>query len=255
MSNIALVTGGATGIGAAVATQLADLGVRVAICDINADAGEALARKIDGIYIACDVTQLVSVQDAVASCVDRLGKPDYAHLNAGIMTVPTGDPFLAIEDVSPEQYRRIVGVNLDGVYHGLKTLLPIMRDKGGAITITASTAGLSVVPVDPMYTATKYAVIGLGRAVSASNADSNVRINMICPGVVDTAIVPDEYKQPEFGMMPTSVIAAEIVDLLQSGENGEVRVKLNTDRPAFRVEPQDLSELSMQDDEVNVTAE
>ena len=241
MSRVALVTGGSTGIGAAVAAQLAGLGIRVAICDINADAGEALAQKIDGMYIACDVTQLASVQDAVAACVNGLGVPDYAHLNAGIMTVPTGDPFLAIEEVSPEQYRRIVGVNLDGVYHGLKTLMPIMRENGGAITITASTAGLGVVPVDPLYTATKYAVIGLGRAVAASNTGSNIRINMICPGVVDTAIVPDDYRQPEFGMMPTSVIAAEIVDLLQTGDNGEVRVKLNADRAAFRVEPQDLS--------------
>ncbi len=238
MSTIALVTGGSTGIGAAVCTQLAASGASVAVCDINAEAGEALAAEIGGIFIHCDVTDSRSVADAVATCCERLGTPDYAHLNAGIMTVPTGDPFLGIEEVTEAQYRRIVGVNLDGVYHGLRHLLPIMRERGGAITITASTAGLSVVPVDPMYTATKYALIGLTRAVAAANEGGSVRINAICPGVVDTQIVPDAYKAPEFGMMPTSVMAAEIIDLLERGDNGEIRVKVNADTPAFRAEVQ-----------------
>ncbi len=241
MTQVAMVTGGATGIGEAVCRALAANGVKVAVCDINATVGETLAAEIGGCFIRCDVTDLASVAAAVDGCTAQLGVPDFAHLNAGIMTVPTGDPFLPIEDVSADQYKRIVGVNLDGVYHGLKCLLPVMRAKGGAITITASTAGLSVVPVDPMYTATKYALVGLTRAVAAANADSNVRINAICPGVVDTQIVPDAYKAPEFGMMPTSVMAAEIVDLLEAGANGEIRVKVNEATPAFRAEIQPLS--------------
>ncbi len=233
MSNkIALVTGAATGIGAGVCRLLASKGSKVAVCDINETAGKALAAEIDGVFVACDVTSLSSVQTAVQSCVDKLGIPSFVHLNAGIMTVPTGEPFLAIEDVSEAQYQKIVGVNLNGVYHGLKTLLPLMRDQGGAITITASTAGLSVVPVDPMYTATKYALVGLTRAVSAANEGSSVRINAICPGVVDTQIVPDEYKAPEFNMMPVEVMASEIVNLLEQGANGEIRVKASADQPA-----------------------
>ncbi|MBT6584318.1 MAG: SDR family NAD(P)-dependent oxidoreductase, partial [Gammaproteobacteria bacterium] len=102
-----------------------------------------------------------------------------------------------------------------------------------AITITASTAGLSVVPVDPMYTATKYALVGMGRAVSAANEGSNVRINVICPGVTDTQIVPDDYRKPEFNVMPVEVMAAEIVDLLINGANGEIRVKTAADKPAI----------------------
>jgi NAD(P)-dependent dehydrogenase (short-subunit alcohol dehydrogenase family) len=151
------------------------------------------------------------------------------------MTVPTGAPFLAIEDVTEAQYQKIVGVNLNGVYHGMKTVLPLMRDKGGAVTITASTAGLSVVPVDPMYTATKYALIGFGRAVAAANQGTNIRVNVICPGVTDTQIVPDDYRGPEFNLMTVEVMAAEIVDLLFNGENGEVRVKNAGDKPAFTV--------------------
>lgn len=238
---IALVTGASTGIGAAVSTALAAQGIKVAVCDINRLDGEALAAKLGGEFIQCDVTSLASVREAVGNCVERLGVPDYVHLNAGIMTVPTGDPYIAIEDLSEAQYKKIVGVNLDGVFHGMKTVLPLMREKGGAITITASTAGLSVVPVDPMYTATKYALVGFGRAVAAANHGSNVRINVICPGVVDTAIVPDEYKKPEFGMMPAEVMAAEVVDLLMNAPNGEVRVKNAADRPGFAVGLPDLS--------------
>jgi NAD(P)-dependent dehydrogenase (short-subunit alcohol dehydrogenase family) len=238
---VALVTGGATGIGAAVCTALAGEGVRVAVCDINQTDGETLAAQLGGVFIQCDVASLASVQAAVDSCVERLGAPDYVHLNAGIMSVPTGDPYLAIEELTEAQYRTIVGVNLDGVFHGLKTMLPLLREKGGAVTITASTAGLSVVPVDPMYTATKYALIGLGRAVAAANEGSNVRINVICPGVTDTQIVPDDYRKPEFGMMPVEIMANEIVDLLMFAPNGEVRVKNAADRPAFTVGLPDLN--------------
>lgn len=237
---IALITGGSTGIGAAVATALAEQGANVALCDINARDGLPLAESIGGRFFQCDVTDLASVRAAVEQCVAKLGVPRYVHLNAGIMTVPADAPYLAIEDVSEEQYRRIVGVNLDGVFHGVKTLLPLLRSNGGAITITASVAGLSVVPVDPLYTATKYALVGFTRAVAAANEGSNVRVNAICPGVVDTAIVPDDFRAPEFNVMPTSVMAAEIVDLLLRGANGEIRVKTAADRPAFTVEPLDL---------------
>ncbi len=236
MSDVLLVTGGATGIGAAVATLAAENGCTVAVCDVNESAGTALAEQLGGRFIHCDVTDLASVENAVDQCVSSLGVPTYAHLNAGVMTVPTGDPYLAIEDVSEEQYRKIVGVNLDGVFHGAKTLIPRMREAGGAITITASTAGLSVVPVDPMYTATKYALVGFGRAVAAANEGSNIRINVICPGVTNTQIVPDEFKAPQFHMMPAEVMAAEVVDLLQHGANGEIRVKVATDVPAFTAE-------------------
>lgn len=232
---IALVTGAATGIGAAVCRVLAARGVSVAVCDVNDADGQALAQEIGGRFLHCDVSSLDSVRQAVEKCRSLLGVPDYAHLNAGIMTVPTGDPYVALEDVTQAQYRRILGVNLDGVFHGLKTLLPLMRGTGGGVTMTASTAGLGPVAVDPLYTASKHALIGLGRAVAAANSDAGIRINVICPGVTDTGIVPDDFRKPQYGLMPAEMMAAEIVDLLLHGDNGEVRVKHAADKPAFAI--------------------
>ncbi len=237
VQKIALVTGGSTGIGAQVVRQLTAKGAKVAICDVNAKDGEPLAAEVGGLFIPCDVTNLSSVTSAVNTCEQKLGVPDLVHLNAGIMVVATGAPFLKIEDVSLEQYRRIVGVNLDGVFFGVKVLLPKMRAKGGAVTITASIAGLGVLPIDPLYAATKYALIGFGRSVAAANEGTTVKVNVLCPGVVDTGIVPDAFKRPD--IMAPEVMAAEAVDLLLNAPNGEIRVRL-AQKPAFAVYPQDL---------------
>ena len=176
--------------------------------------------------------------DAVARCTDELGVPTLAHLNAGIMTVPTDDPFLAIEDVTVEQYRGILGVNLDGVFHGLKALLPKMKAAdGGAITITASIAAFGQLPIDPLYSATKHALVGFARSVATANADTNVRVNVICPGVVDTAIVPEAFRGAP--MLTPDDLAQEVVDLLYSGANGEVRAKMS--ESAFVVPAIDVS--------------
>ena len=127
---IGFVTGAASGIGAEVSRQLAAAGARVAVCDLNEAAGMELARELNGEFIRCDVADYASLEAAVSRCVDSLGVPDFAHLNAGVMTVGAGESFLPIEDVSLAQYRRIMGVNLDGVFNGLKALIPHMRENG-----------------------------------------------------------------------------------------------------------------------------
>ena len=240
---VALITGGATGIGAATARQLAARGVRVAICDVNAAAGGTLADELQGTFIDCDVTRYESVASAVAQCLERFGALDYAHLNAGVMTVPTGEPFLAIEDVSEDQYRRIIGVNLDGVFFATKAVLPHLRGTGGAITITASVAAFGMLPIDPLYSATKHSLVGFARSVAAANADANVRINVICPGVVDTAIVPDAFRDADT-IMSTDTMATEVVDLLERGANGEVRAKVSG-AASFAVPPIDINALAV----------
>ena len=231
---VGFVTGGASGIGAEVARQLSSRGVIVAVCDINDTDGVPLAEAIGGKFISCDVSNLDSFADAVSDCCQELGIPSFAHLNAGVMTVGASDPFLAIEDVSLEQYKRITGVNLTGVFNGIKCLLPSMRKNGGTITATASVAGLGALPFDPLYGATKHAVVGLVRAVAAANEDANVLVNCICPGGVDTPIIPDALKANGIDAMPVADLAAEVLDLLYEGTNGEIRVKLKDS--AFAVE-------------------
>ena len=234
---VALVTGAAQGIGAEVCRQLAAAGARVVVMDINAASGEALAQEVGGVFVPCNVAEPDSWKQAVQTCIDRVGIPDFAHLNAGVMSVGANDAFLSIEQLPIENYRRIVGVNLDGVVFGLQALLPHMRERGGAITVTASIAGMMALPIDPMYSATKHAVIGLVRSVAQSLeqslGQSSVRVNAICPGGVDTAIVPAALRASDMAMMSTSEIAREVVDLLARGESGEIRVKLRAGVPAY----------------------
>ncbi len=243
MSNdVAMVTGGATGIGAATASRLADAGLKVVICDVNANDGEPLAARLNGTFLHCDVTDLESVTSAVERCAQEVGRPRFAHLNAGIMTVPTGNAFLPIEQVEPAQYRRILGVNLDGVFHGMKALLPTIRDLDGAITVTASIAAFGLLPIDPLYSATKHALVGFVRSIAAANADASIRINAICPGVVDTAIVPDAFRDPAT-IMPPDEMAAEVVDLLLRAPTGDIRAKI-AGHAAFTVPAIDVNALA-----------
>jgi len=244
MSNkVALVTGAATGIGAEVARQLAASGAKVAVCDVNVAAGAALAEDIGGLFIECNVADFDAVANAVNQCAEQLGVPDVVHLNAGVMTVPNDAAYLAIEDVTLEQYRRMISINLDGVFHGFKTLIPLMKERGGVITVTASIAGFSAMDIDPLYGLSKSGLIGFVRGVAAANADTGLRINAICPGVVDTQIVPTAFRDAGVTGMPPSAMAAEILDLMENGAAGEIRVKLDQNLPGFAVELRDLQAL------------
>lgn len=229
-----LIVGGAIGIGAEVVRQVARTGTKVAICDINQQAGELLAEEVGGLFIYCDVTSNESVVGAVAVCVEKFGVPDYVHINAGVITLAGDAPFQAFEDVPLDVYRRVMSVNVDGVFHGLRTLVPLMREKGGGITVTASRAGIVATPFDPIYAASKAAVVQMVRSVAGGNAMTALRINTLCPGTVDTGMVPNLVRQAGIPLMAPEVMAEEAVYMMKEGENGEVRVKL-ADRPSFTI--------------------
>lgn len=234
-NKVAVLTGAASGIGAEVARQVAAAGGKPIILDVDAVRGEPLAAELGGRFIHCNVAD----RDAWMSAVDALlaagDVPDYAHLNAGVMSQGANEPFMAIEELPLANYRRILGVNLDGVVFGLQALLPHMRPRGGAICVTASLVGLVPLPIDPMYSTTKHALIGLVRSVAAANEDPGLRINAICPGGVDTPIVPSALRAGGMAMMSTGTLAAEVIDLLTQGPNGEIRVRLGEDAPAMAV--------------------
>ncbi len=233
---VGLVTGASSGIGASVAELLRERGAQVVLADVSVDAGKALAERVGGHFIECDVASPESWQQLIERCLAEVGVPDFVHLNAGIMTVRPDAAFKPIDGVSLESYRRIMSINLDGVFFGLHGLLPHMRSRGGGITVTSSVAGLIGVGSDPIYSATKHALVGLVRSVAESLEGSPLRVNAICPGAVNTHITPDAMKTA-FRTMPARVMAEEVVDLLVNGASGEIRAKVTEHASPIKIEP------------------
>ncbi|GAA0590336.1 SDR family oxidoreductase [Actinomadura livida] len=182
---VALITGGANGIGAAVARRLAGDGARVVLADVDAAAGTALAQELDGVFVRCDVREPAESEAAVAAAVERFGGLDVAFLNAGVAGGGgVGDDF----DLAA--YRRAMGINFDGVFFGVHAALPALRARGGGdIVVTASMAALTATPFDPVYGANKAAVVGLVRALGPKLAEEGVRVNALCPSFADTDIL------------------------------------------------------------------
>jgi NAD(P)-dependent dehydrogenase (short-subunit alcohol dehydrogenase family) len=186
----ALVTGGAKGIGRATALAFAREGARVLLCDLDADAGRAVAREIgeaggDARFRRADVTREEDVAAVVAACVEAFGRLDCAVNNAGI--TGTGGPLASL---SLDDFRRVIDVNLTSVFLCMKHELPVMQGQGsGAIVNLASGAGLIAVPFLAPYCASKHGVLGLTKTAAAENAKTGVRVNAICPGSTDTPML------------------------------------------------------------------
>jgi len=188
---VALVTGGANGLGRATAARLIGEGAQVVLADIEADTGEAAAEELGASFIRTDVTVPEANQAAVDFVMERHGRLDIAFLNAGI-TTGAG----LVENFDLDRYRLAMGVNMDGVVFGLNAAVPAMRqngDDGGAIVATSSLAGLAPVPFDPIYTMNKHAVQALCRSYGPVLALEGINLNALCPGFAETRIV-DEIK-------------------------------------------------------------
>ena len=197
---VAVITGAAGGIGRATAVRLAAEGARVVAVDLGsgpaADAGEALAREIDGLFVAADVTSPEDNARIYAHAYDAYGRIDVAFHNAGI-SPPDDDSIL---ETGLEAWRRVQDVNLTSVYLGCKAVLPYMLEQGrGAIVNTASfvaTVGAATSQIS--YTASKGGVLAMTRELGVQFARQGVRVNALSPGPVATPLLMDLFaKDPE----------------------------------------------------------
>jgi NAD(P)-dependent dehydrogenase (short-subunit alcohol dehydrogenase family) len=221
---VALVTGGASGIGLATCRRLRSEGAGVVVVDIDEAAGRRAAEELDGRFVGFDVSEPEQWADAVFSISAELGGIDIAYLNAGTITGTA-----EIDQVSDAQYRRIMRANVDGVFYGIRAVVPSMAARGGgSIIATASIAGLVAYDPDPVYAMTKHAVVGLVRALSSQLAAKHITINAICPGIVDTPLIEGEAREllaaASFPMIEPDEVAAVVLDRVLGEETGQAIV-------------------------------
>jgi NAD(P)-dependent dehydrogenase (short-subunit alcohol dehydrogenase family) len=217
---VALVTGGASGLGRATCVALAEAGAEVVVVDVTVDAGTELAEHLGGHFVETDVSDLESNLRAVAFATERCGGLDLAFLNAGVTSgCGLGEEF----DLA--SYRRAMGVNLDGVAFGIHAVLPALRARGGgAIVATSSLAGLTAVPLEPIYAANKHAVVGFVRSLGPALAAEGIRLNAICPGFAETAMIApirDALIDAGLDIIPAEAVAATVLRLFAGDGSGE----------------------------------
>jgi NAD(P)-dependent dehydrogenase (short-subunit alcohol dehydrogenase family) len=193
---VAVVTGGASGIGKGIAGQLVAEGARVIIADIQRDALEATAAEIGAaLAVHVDVSDPSSVDALARTALDRYGAVHVVCNNAGI------GPLAPVADLTLDDWRWMIGVNLWGVIHGVHTFLPILKRNrdGGHIVNTASMAGLVAGPRLGAYAAAKYGVVGLTEVLAAELAadNSGVGVSVLCPGTVHTNIGNSSRNRPD----------------------------------------------------------
>lgn len=214
---VALITGGASGIGLATAKRLRSEGAGVVIADLDEVRGKDCAEQIGAEFVRLDVSDSDAWRDVVEGVVSRHGGLDLAFLNAGITTYPaTGEELIAgfsIADLPDENYRRILGANVDGVVFGARAVVPALEARGGgAIIATASAAGVIAFPPDPIYTMTKHAVIGFVRSLAPGLVDKGITLNAVLPGAVDTNILGDGFAEKAREMGIAMIDPAQIAD-------------------------------------------
>jgi len=230
-----LITGASSGIGAATVAAARASGGEVLALDINEQAGAALAAQQGAVFYPCDVSDAQQWQ-RLAEQLAATQVPDRVHLNAGIQIAPPDAPLAeySFEAMTMARYRRMMGVNVDGVVFGLQTLLPLMT-AGSSIVVTASLAGITPYSVDPLYAMSKHAVVGLVRSLGPVLARRDIRINALCPGGIDTNIIPAEQRTDDAEFMTPACIADEVLRLMDVEETGKTWAKVSEQKPAFIV--------------------
>jgi 3-oxoacyl-[acyl-carrier protein] reductase len=197
---VALITGGASGMGAAAVDLFITEGARVVLADIDEDKGRVVAERYgdDCVFVRCDHTVREANEAAVAQALSRFGKLDTLFNNAGLAFANA-----SIESVDDDTLGRIIDVDLIGPYRMTQAALPALRQAapdlpgGAAIVFTSSMQGIVARPFVSPYTAAKHGIVGIARSLALELARDNIRVNVLCPVATDTPMLPQ--------FMPSSV--------------------------------------------------
>jgi NAD(P)-dependent dehydrogenase (short-subunit alcohol dehydrogenase family) len=192
---VAIITGGASGIGAAAASLFVSEGAKVVLVDLNEEKGKAFeaelkAKNAEALFIKANITSEEEVANIFKQTVDMFGKVDIVFNNAGIGRVQPS------HELEYAEWRNTVNVDLDGVFLvAREAIREMLKIGGGTIVNTASMYGWVGSPGSAAYNAAKGGVINLTRSLALEYAEQNIRVNTLCPGFIDTPIIPEESKQ------------------------------------------------------------
>jgi NAD(P)-dependent dehydrogenase (short-subunit alcohol dehydrogenase family) len=217
---VAVVTGAGRGIGAAIASQLANLGATAVVCGRNRAHIESTAKSIaqaggKAEAMICDVTSLQSVEAAAKQVENSFGRADILVNNAGIAGF--GGP---LHQLSTEEWDQIVNTNLRGVFYAVRAFVPMMmRERAGHIINISSLAGKNALPNGAAYAASKWGLNGLSYSLAEELRSHNIRVAVICPGSTNTDLSPHTGKDPAKMLQPEDVAHAVAALVKQSPQS------------------------------------